>query len=97
MNISKEDIEKFYLEFETPLYNFALRWVWNPALAQDIVQDAFVKIWQKRDQVNKKTLKGLLYKTVQNFSLNEIRKRKLRQAVPLGELFFNLEKNNIVT
>ena len=83
MAISREDLDAFYSEIEAPLYNFALRWTWNPSLAEDLVHDAFIRVWRKRDEVDRATLKGLLYKTVQNLALNEKRKAKLREAVPL--------------
>ncbi|MGZ3721716.1 MAG: RNA polymerase sigma factor [Bdellovibrionales bacterium] len=69
-----------YREIESPLYNFALRWVFDAALAEEVMHDAFVRVWNKRDEVEVSTLKGLLYKTVQNLALNEIRRRKVSRA-----------------
>jgi RNA polymerase sigma-70 factor (ECF subfamily) len=83
MAISRLELETFYQQSETPLYNFALRWVWNPALAEEIVQDAFVRLWRRRESIEAPTLKGLAYKTVQNLALNELRKNRIRQSIPL--------------
>ncbi len=82
MAISREELDRFYSEIETPIYNFALRWTWNPALAEELVHDAFIRVWLKRDEVEAATLKGLLYKTVQNLAINERRKARLREALP---------------
>jgi RNA polymerase sigma-70 factor, ECF subfamily len=83
MALNKRELEDFYRALETPLYNFALRWVFHPALAEDIVHDAFIRVWGRRDEIELATLKSLLYKTVQNLALNEIRKRRVREAVPV--------------
>ena len=49
----------------------------NDATAEDIVQDAFVKIWNKRDDLNDvKNLEGYLSTVVKNLSLDFIRKKK---------------------
>lgn len=83
MIINRDQFENSYRELEVPLYNFALRWVFNPALAEDIVQDAFIRIWRRRDEVRIETIKALLYKTVQNLAINEGRKRRVRDSFQL--------------
>lgn len=83
MELTKQELEKFYLEFEGPLYNFALRWVWNQAAAQDLVQEAFVRIWQNRQNVDQATLKSLLFKTVQNLAINQRKRSKLGEQLPI--------------
>jgi RNA polymerase sigma-70 factor (ECF subfamily) len=83
--ISKDELDRFYSEIETSIYNFALRWTWNPSLAEELVHDAFIRIWRRRDEVDAHTLKGLLYKTVQNLAINERRKARLRESIPMLE------------
>lgn len=67
---------------ETALYNFALRWAWNPALAEELVQDAFIRIWRMRSEVESDTLRGLAYKMVQNLARNEQRRTRLKAMLP---------------
>lgn len=83
MGITKKELENLYLELETPLYNFALRWVWNRGAAQDLVQEAFIRLWQWQGDVRLETVKSFLYKTIQNLALNEIRRSKLKENIPL--------------
>jgi len=92
VDLSRQELENIYLELEKPLFNFALRWVWNRALAQELVQDAFVRIWSHRSRIERSTLKGLLYKTVQNLAINERRKMRLRAITPLLDWFLGNEK-----
>jgi RNA polymerase sigma-70 factor (ECF subfamily) len=83
--ISRQELEDFYTESESRLFNFALRWTWNPHTAEEIVHDALIRIWERRDTVDLTTLQSLAYKTIQNLSLNEIRRKKLRAVIPLLE------------
>lgn len=87
MALSRKDFESIYRELEGPLFNFALRWVFDSTTAEEVVHEAFVKIWDKRSSIEPMTLKGLLYKTVQNVALNEIRRRKVRAVIPLLSWF----------
>lgn len=83
MAISRKELEEFYVADEARLFNFALRWTWNRSLAEEIVHDALIRIWERRDLVNGGTIRSLAFKTIQNLALNEIRKTKLREKVPL--------------
>lgn len=74
MSISKVELEFFYKEHGAKLYNFALRWVFNPELAEEIVQEAIIKSWQKHESLNLLGLKSYLYKTIQNLAINHKRK-----------------------
>ncbi|SMO58681.1 RNA polymerase sigma-70 factor [Fodinibius sediminis] len=57
----------------------------NRAVARDIVQDAFVALWEKRDQLEPdRSITGYLYSIVRNKSLNYIRDHS-REAVGLLE------------
>ncbi|MDX1571834.1 MAG: RNA polymerase sigma factor, partial [Xanthomonadales bacterium] len=68
-------IERLYRELEAPLFNIALRWTWVPALAQELVQDAFMKLWSRRLLVRKDTASAYLYKTVLNLGRKHARRR----------------------
>ena len=52
----EEDLERLYARLEKPLCNVVFRWVWNMDDAQDVVQDAFVRLWRMRDRIDPATL-----------------------------------------
>jgi RNA polymerase sigma-70 factor (ECF subfamily) len=85
--LTRQQLELVYLELEVPLYNFALRWVFNSTQAEELVHEAFVRVWSKRISIELTTIKGLLYKTVQNLALNEIRRRRFREAIRIFDWF----------
>ena len=62
------------------LYHYAYTIVKEKGEAKDIVQAAFIKLWEKRNDVNMNTsVKSYLYTSVYNLSLNTIRNRKTRE------------------
>ncbi|MFC6859144.1 RNA polymerase sigma factor [Zunongwangia atlantica] len=66
-------IEKYHRQ----LFAYALTFVDEKALAQDIVQSAFLKTWQYRKKLNPDySIKSFLYKTVYNTFINYYRKEK---------------------
>lgn len=57
---------------------FANQYVENDALAADIVQECFVKLWQLRDDfMYVHQIKSFLYTSVRNKSLNELEHTKV--------------------
>jgi len=65
--------ELFRLLYPRLVY-FAYKYTRDRDAACDIVQDAFVCLWQTRKKVNPdRSLKAYLYKTVRNRSLNYVR------------------------
>ncbi len=61
-----------YERLEKPLYNFAYRYVWVVQEAEDVVHEAFLQIWERRDRMQAETADRYLWITV----LNRSRKRR---------------------
>lgn len=68
---------KFFHQFHAPLVLFTFRIVNDQAAAEDIVEDAFVVLWDKRKSLsNIKSLKSYLYTIARNRALYWIRQNK---------------------
>ena len=80
------DLEQLYTRLERPLYNVVYRWVWDPDEAQEIVQEAFVRLWRMRGRVKMKTVRPLVYKIALNLASSRKRARKLWRWVSLDAL-----------
>jgi RNA polymerase sigma-70 factor (ECF subfamily) len=61
------------------LYRYILKANSNPAEAQDIVQNVFLQLWEKRDQIKVETAKSLLYKMAYQNMIDIYRSEKARQ------------------
>jgi RNA polymerase sigma factor (sigma-70 family) len=66
-----ETIEELFAALESPLLAYALRYTGEPALAEDVVQDAFMKLHVQFESVAKP--RPWLYRTVHNLALNQRR------------------------
>lgn len=66
-----ESIEELFAALESPLLGYALRLVGEPGAAEDMVQEAFMKLHAQFDQVREP--KRWLYRTVHNLALNHRR------------------------
>jgi RNA polymerase sigma-70 factor (ECF subfamily) len=75
-----EDLYKqyFHAYFEK-LFVYAFTIVKHNAEAKDIVQTAFIKLWEKRQEINLPVAaRSYLYTTVYHLSLNTLRDHKIR-------------------
>lgn len=85
--------EAMFHEFYTALCAYSKLVVNRSDVAEDIVQELFYKIWNKKESINITTsLKAYLYRSVYNNSLDYLRSEKLQDAYKdynLGELDLN--------
>jgi RNA polymerase sigma-70 factor (ECF subfamily) len=75
----RETIEELFAALESPLLGYALRCAGERGQAEDVVQEAFMKLHAQFEQVDKP--RQWLYRTVHNLALN--RRRDARKTVPL--------------
>ena len=47
--------EALYRRLERPLFNLAYRYVWQREEAQDVLHDAFLRVWTKRSTLRAET------------------------------------------
>jgi RNA polymerase sigma-70 factor (ECF subfamily) len=74
--------EQVFRQFNPPLVFFAGRWVHDMAIAQDIVTDVFVKLWQKKaDFKNMYSIKAFLYISTRNACINHQQQAKYQARV----------------
>ncbi len=66
------------------MYNAAYRYVWNAEDARDLVQDAFVRLWNKRASVDWERAAGLAYTIVVGLAHNRRRGNAVRRAFGLA-------------
>ncbi len=75
-----EPIEELFAALESPLLSYALRLAGDAGVAEDIVQEAFMRLHAQFDEVREP--RRWLYRTVHNLALNQ--RRQAGKTVPLG-------------
>ena len=64
-------------EYSDRLYRFALKLCKNESISRDFVQDAFEKVWIKKDNINFEKVKSYLFRTLYNGFIDYTRKSKI--------------------
>jgi len=79
--MNQEAFERVVREQKDPSYSFAARILRHPAEAQDVAQEALVRLWQHRQTIDDRTARFWLRRTVYNLCIDRIRRRRARPEV----------------
>ncbi|MEX0660604.1 MAG: RNA polymerase sigma-70 factor [Balneolaceae bacterium] len=84
-NIQKKDERSFEILFKKyylPLTRFVWRYVDSKAIAEELVQELFTILWEKREEWNvdtEKTIRSYLYKSARNLALNQLKHQEIKE------------------
>jgi RNA polymerase sigma factor (sigma-70 family) len=79
-----ESLEELFQALESPLLSYALRYLQDMAAAEDIIQEAFLRLHAQFREVREP--RRWLYRTVHNLALNHQRdNRKIVALAPQGD------------
>lgn len=88
--IARSDRDAFrelFEELHPALIRFAWRYTRDADTSRDIVQDAFVKVWEKRETLDpSKSILGFMYTVVRNRALNLSRDSHYTNSVDADEV-----------
>ena len=68
--IDKTEFVELFKQFYSSIKNFVYYKTGDIAVADDIAQEAFIKVWEKKDEIRKETIKSLLYTIAGNLCKN---------------------------
>ncbi|MGQ1911379.1 RNA polymerase sigma-70 factor [Marinifilum sp. RC60d5] len=72
--------KNLYDKYFDALFLFGLKFIPNSEAVEDLVQESFIKLWERRKSFyHEATLKAFLYKSVRNACLNYIDHQKVTQ------------------
>lgn len=75
--LEKKNFTWFFITYYKPLCLFANSYVKDITAAEDIVEDAFIKLWEKRNEIrNEQAIYAWLCTTTRNQALNVLRSQK---------------------
>ena len=84
--VDKAEWIEAYRRLEKPLYNVVYRVIWDAAESQDVVQDAFLRCWRRKDDIRAEGFKALLFQTALNLARNRRRHVRLWRMVGVTAL-----------
>lgn len=74
---TKEDLKRAYEEHFSSIRNFLYYKAGDIELAEDLVQEVFIKLWEKRSDIRTATVKSLLYTMANNLLINHFNHLKV--------------------
>lgn len=92
----KKAYEDIYNEFFGVLYHLCLQYLHDEKIAEEIVQDTFLKLWEIRESLNDQiNIRNFLYTITKNNCLNYLRNQKIalkhQENMKYLEMQFNYE------
>ncbi len=89
----RSDFEKLYIDYQPRLLAYVRRFVNDDSVAQDLVQDSFMALWDKQIPFNTEDTRRLLFVATRNRCLNYLKHKNIvdrytqncRTQVKVGE------------
>ncbi len=78
----QEAFTQLVTQYQVPLYNMALRMVGAPEDAADIMQEAFLRAWEKIATLRSAPFKAWLFRIAVNLCYDHFRRRRRQGAMP---------------
>ena len=73
--------EMLFNQYHKPLVNYGYTLLKDAGEVEDVVQQVYINVWQKREELRIHTsLRAFLYKSVHNASLNRIKQMAVRAS-----------------
>jgi RNA polymerase sigma-70 factor (ECF subfamily) len=77
----KNAYQEFFERYAPRIYQFSLSYLKNKSDSEELVQDVFLKIWEKRDMLDEsKNVKSLIFKVAVNTIYDFIRRKNIENA-----------------
>jgi RNA polymerase sigma-70 factor (ECF subfamily) len=76
--LSPQEFEHAFELYYTAIRNFLYYKCGKGELSEDVAQDAFVKLWETRDKIDKTSIKAYLYTIANNLLINQLKRDQLK-------------------
>lgn len=76
--LSTQEFERAFDLYYTSVRNFLYYKTSQSELAEDVAQDAFVKLWETRDKIDKSSIKAYVFTIANNLAINQLKRDQLK-------------------
>ena len=91
--MNDHSFQSIFKQYYRPLCIYALHFVDNAGVAEDMVQDAFVGLWQRKDDI--RDVKPYLYASVRNGCLTFLKKQRQSSEGLSGDMLEGLSDEGL--
>jgi RNA polymerase sigma-70 factor (ECF subfamily) len=85
-SVDKAQWVDVYRRLEKPLYNVVYRVIFDAAESQDVVQEAFLRCWRRKEDIRAEGFKALLFRTALNLASNRRRRARIWRMVGVATI-----------
>jgi len=87
--------QAIFHQFYVPVCKAVQRFIRDKSIVEDLAQDIFVRLWERREQINiTSSLGAYLHRMAVNESLTYIRRQKKFQTNDIGDIDFKSEQHS---
>lgn len=87
-------LEYFYNCYKPQLFNFLLPYCKDQVIAEELVQDAYLKLWDSRKGIDAtRNVKNFLFTIAKNLAFDQIKRVKLEQRFA-HQVVLNIQQDN---
>jgi RNA polymerase sigma-70 factor (ECF subfamily) len=76
--LTAREFEEVFDLYYTQVRNFLYYKTSKAELSEDVAQDAFVKLWETRNKIDKSSLKAYLFTIANNLMINKLKREQLK-------------------
>lgn len=76
--MTEVDFKNLYNEYSKSIFNYLFFLSGDESLSKDLTQDTFLKIWERRDEIQMQSVKGLLFTISKRLYLDKQKRKKVR-------------------
>ncbi len=76
-NLSRQEFKHLFDQLFEGIRSYIYYRTGDIDLAEDLVQDVFLKLWEKRDLVKRETIKSYLYTIAHNMIINQAKRQQV--------------------
>lgn len=91
---NEEALEYLYHRYFRRLKGYAYRFVEDEDVAQDVVQECYIKLWEKSEELIGISIRSLLFTMVRNRSINFLKKQQRIEKL-FSEYIAQLDEDNL--
>ncbi|WP_239541267.1 RNA polymerase sigma factor [Cryomorpha ignava] len=76
--LTAQEFERAFDLYYKNVRNFLYYKTSQSELAEDVAQDAFVKLWETRDKIDKSSIKAYVFTIANNLAINQLKRDQLK-------------------
>ena len=82
--MNEREFELLFKQYYSPCMNFAMMYLKDVIRSQDVVQDVFLKLWERKNSLSLDNPRGYLYRAIKNRSIDTL--RQINPTISLDEV-----------